>query len=318
GRLVSNSEYLHEYPVMGPTSLSAVSKKLGVSESHLQEYNKWTSNGKIPGDRPYVVTYILKGIAPERPVLVLNTPDSPHTGLSSPEGHTIGFPKISGNLQQAHLPNEIKVNGIKGILASHGSSQEDFARLANISQWKLRRVNDLKKSDPIQGGQYYYTKRKKSKAVVEEYVVQPGETLWEISQQFGIRLSSLKAKNRVYRDKQLQAGMVLKLRKYYKKNEPMAMARIAPKSQKQNPPDAIPSSRTVTPDPPSKSLTKFNPTQKKPEMDSPNVIMHRVLPGDTLYAISKKYEVTVEEIKIWNQMGEGNLLSVGQNLTIRK
>ncbi|MFP3472236.1 hypothetical protein R0J90_19480, partial [Micrococcus sp. SIMBA_144] len=45
GKMVSNGNYLHEYPVKGPTNLKSVAKTLGVSESHLKEYNKWCLRG---------------------------------------------------------------------------------------------------------------------------------------------------------------------------------------------------------------------------------------------------------------------------------
>lgn len=45
--------------------------------------------------------------------------------------------------------------------------------------------------------------------------------------------------------------------------------------------------------------------------------LHKVVPGETLFAISKKYDVTVSEIMEWNGL-KGNDLSVGQALVIQK
>ncbi|KPQ10192.1 MAG: membrane-bound lytic murein transglycosylase MltD, partial [Algoriphagus marincola HL-49] len=47
-------------------------------------------------------------------------------------------------------------------------------------------------------------------------------------------------------------------------------------------------------------------------------LTHTVSPGETLYAISKKYGVTVDQLKSWNQIGSQNIISVGQKLTIFK
>jgi LysM repeat protein len=48
-----------------------------------------------------------------------------------------------------------------------------------------------------------------------------------------------------------------------------------------------------------------------------DAIVHEVAPKETLYSISKKYNVTVDEIKQWNNLSD-NALSVGQQLSIRK
>lgn len=45
--------------------------------------------------------------------------------------------------------------------------------------------------------------------------------------------------------------------------------------------------------------------------------LHKVAPGETLFAISKKYGVSVGELMDWNQL-KGNDLSVGQALIIQK
>jgi LysM repeat protein len=45
--------------------------------------------------------------------------------------------------------------------------------------------------------------------------------------------------------------------------------------------------------------------------------IHKVQPKETLYAISKMYDVSVDEIKAWNNLKE-NALSTGQELLIKK
>ncbi|MBN3519620.1 LysM peptidoglycan-binding domain-containing protein [Algoriphagus lutimaris] len=45
--------------------------------------------------------------------------------------------------------------------------------------------------------------------------------------------------------------------------------------------------------------------------------IHKVVPGETLFSISKKYGVTVSEVMQWNEL-KGNDLSVGQGLIIKK
>ena len=45
---------------------------------------------------------------------------------------------------------------------------------------------------------------------------------------------------------------------------------------------------------------------------------HKVAPGETLYALSKRYNVTVDQLRQWNNLDSNSILSVGQQLVIRK
>jgi membrane-bound lytic murein transglycosylase D len=303
---------LQEYRISGPTTLATISKDLGVSESHLKEQNKWTSNGKIPGDRAYTVTYIQQGSAPNKPVLVSNERDGTYT---LPTHHsTQEFPKITGNKNLEDKPGQIMVNGIKGILATRNASQEEFSAQTATRKRKIRRVNDLKKSDKIKAGNYYYTKRKKGKAQVEEHVVKPGETLWEISQIYGIRLHSLKAKNRIYKDADLKTGMILKLQEYRKRNERIAYERMSPLRTGNT--SNFQEAEKIAHTPPSTPISTPSPANSSIQTKTKD-INHPVKAGDTLYAISRKYQVTIDQLKEWNQLNNNNL-SIGQVLIIKK
>jgi membrane-bound lytic murein transglycosylase D len=315
GMLVSNGDYLHEHAVKGPTTLSALSKSLGVSENHLREYNKWTSNGQIPGDKTYVVTYIRKDIVPTRPAISSTEP----TPSASPDfnGPRVrqaqAFPRVTGNTAQATQPGKIKVNDIKAVRASRSGPITQLAIQTGKKERRLRRVNDLSRSDGIVEGQYYYTKRKKGKAPVAEHVVQPGETLWSISQKYGIRLHSLKAKNRIYKDKDLRPGMVLLLQDYRRRNEEIEIIKTPQ-------PKATPRQASVTnqPQTPNKSNQTPTTTTNLPNTrgESANSIEHHIQPGDTLYALSRKYGVSVDQLRSWNGLDESSILQVGQKLKI--
>ena len=54
---------------------------------------------------------------------------------------------------------------------------------------------------------------------------------------------------------------------------------------------------------------------------SPNgkalAINHEVVPGETLYSISRQYDIDVADLKTWNDL-ESNEISVGQVLVIQK
>lgn len=321
GRLVSNGDYLHEHAVKGPTSLAAVAKTLGVSENHLKEYNKWTTTGQIPPDKVYVVSYIRKGVAPIRPAIADYEPriEAGPQPVSTPvRQNSNAFPRVTGNTANATQRGQVKVNGIQAVLASNNGSIEQLSNQADVTERKLRRVNDMKRTDPIVAGTYYYTKRKKGKGEVSEHTVQPGESLWEIAQLYGIRLHSLKAKNRIYKDSDLRAGMVLKLQGYRARNEEIRI--VAPSSiqpTRTTAPVQVAASRPTYSSPPTETASSAN-TAASSQPSTLLDIEHVVQPGDTLYAISRKHGVSVDQIKAWNNIDASNLLKVGQKLIIKK
>lgn len=57
------------------------------------------------------------------------------------------------------------------------------------------------------------------------------------------------------------------------------------------------------------------PTLKSDETDTQETISYKVVSGDSLYSIAKKYNTTVDEIKTLNNL-TSNLLSIGQTLKI--
>ena len=61
----------------------------------------------------------------------------------------------------------------------------------------VKKYNDMDDNQKIENGNIYYFKRKRKKARVFTYNPQVDDTLWNVSQKFGIRLSSLKKLNNI-------------------------------------------------------------------------------------------------------------------------
>ncbi|WP_230981498.1 LysM peptidoglycan-binding domain-containing protein [Echinicola salinicaeni] len=310
GKFTSN-QYFKEISVQGPITIKALSKNLGISESELKEYNKWITGNKIPEGKSYSLIYLASGTVPLNPMLTSSTSEKNSNQYSlSAEGfkNASGYPEITGKQLQPFEKNQIKVNGIKGIQAAVNSTIEAFTDKIGMKEGKFRRRNDLSKNDRIQRGQYYYTKRKKSKSNTPHHIVRKGETLWEISQAYGIRLHSLKAKNRIYKDEDLREGMVLNLQKYRGRNEDIRIMPIHPPAQQAN---ASPQrNSTVKPIQQPVRQAKPNPVNSK--------ITHTVSKGETLYAIARKYGVSVSEIQTWNNIQNQTVIKIGQKLIIKK
>ena len=64
-----------------------------------------------------------------------------------------------------------------------------------MNAWQLKRYNDLTGSENLKEGQRLYIQPKRNKAKTSTYQVKSGETLWSISQQFGIKMKKLQQLN---------------------------------------------------------------------------------------------------------------------------
>ncbi len=194
--------------------------------------------------------------------------------------------------------------------AAKTTSPSKFSEEIGLKEKKFLKLNDMEEGERIETGKYYYTEKKKTSAEVETHVVQPGESLWMISQKYGIRLASLKSKNRIRKDSELKAGMVLNLREPRKRGEQIPVIPVTQPVQE---------NRTLIATTETKPAEVIpQPLPAPPVKSQPERITHTVSQGETLFAISKKYGVSVDEVKSWNNIGSQNIITIGQKLVIFK
>lgn len=321
----TSNQKLVEMQVQGPATMSTLAKRYGVSEEHLKEFNKWAVQGKIP-EGSHTLFFIKEGSLPVEPAIETYQEPKPKTSTAQANSKASpaykqanSFPRISGNTTKASQPNQITVNDLDGIQAATSVSPAKFASEIGMKEKKFIKVNDLPEDTRIETGKYYYTEKKKTSADVATHVVQPGETLWSISQKYGIRLASLKSKNRIRRDSELKVGMVLNLQEPRKRGEEIPVVKV--ESPRNTPTvlasqETIPSNQTaVEASTPRRSEETIN---SSPRTTSSSDTYHIVSKGETLFAISRKYGITVDQLKSWNKIGSNNIISVGQKLVIFK
>jgi membrane-bound lytic murein transglycosylase D len=289
-----------EVTVQGPATLSSLAKRYGVTEAHLTEYNKWAANGKIPAGS-FTLFFIKDGGLPVEPIPTQATASTTTPVASKPTpayNQANSYPRITGNTTKATKPKQILVNALAGVQAAATSSPSTFSAEIGVKERRFLKINDMKVSEEVAKGAYYYTERKRPSADVATHVVEAGESLWSISQKYGMRLAALKSKNRIRKDADLRPGMVLNLRESRKRGEEIPL--FAPATPVLSQPAAVPSVVETA---------SVNPQEQPPSF-------HTVSPGETLFSISRKYGLTVSQLKELNGMGEQNLITVGQKLRI--
>jgi membrane-bound lytic murein transglycosylase D len=226
---------LLEYMNTNGKSLKQIARELDIDAEQLEFYNKWLSNSRIPEDKPYAVIVpasagqmnelIAKTGSPYRPltpgsVTVASVEREPIVTTASTAGAV--FPV----LKKKREDRMYAINGKSGIQARSGDTPQRLADLGDISKEKFLRFNDLKGNERLVAGQVYYLKKKRARAAVDEHVVTEGETMWEISQRYGIRLKSLLNKNRMARVEKLKHGRVLWLRSIRPSHIPVEIRNI--------------------------------------------------------------------------------------------
>lgn len=109
-----------------------------------------------------------------------------------------------------------RCNGQYYILAQPGDTYAGIARLMKEKEEKLRKYNDVDSKYSLKAGDVVYLGKKARKADGSMkrcyHVMEAGESLYSISQRFGIRLKSLIRMNPVKRDYRFKVGDEIKIK----------------------------------------------------------------------------------------------------------
>ena len=123
--------------------------------------------------------------------------------------------RSSRRLAKGVVPHrQFEVNGVRCVQLGEGETLRDIAREFSMSLSLLRRFNDVDRSFVPPAGSLVFLERKKSRAAKEQgtYVVKSGDSLWSISQKFGIKMDNLAGRNRITYSNPVTVGMTLRLR----------------------------------------------------------------------------------------------------------
>ena len=106
-------------------------------------------------------------------------------------------------------------NGLLYIVVRAGDTWKSISKEFGISQKKLRKYNDLYKGYELRPGDILYLEKKNRKAQKEHivHVLRAGESMYLISQKYGIRLKNLYKLNKMQADEPApEVGTILRLR----------------------------------------------------------------------------------------------------------
>ena len=180
-------------------------------------------------------------------------------------------------------PTDFIINGSKALFVTKGTSLLAIASQNNINLNHLLEINDLGKDGLLDKDQYIFLEKKQKLGDRDYYIVQQHETLYDVAQKNGIILQSLYDYNDISSADNIYPGTKILLR-------PSLVKEV--------------------------SNTAYNSDSQNSSLAT-ELKTHEVQPKENLYAISKKFGVSVEQLKQWNNL-KGNNLTVGQQLIISK
>lgn len=252
-----------------------------IEEYHLQDYTL-VALGKQPEHE-----LILAKVEESKEVLpsaaVMRSTEAEKTVLPEPEV-VVATPQ--------YPQGEFKINETRVIYAQKGTSFLSIAKQYNIPLLRVFDFNDLSQSEALEKDRLIFLQRKRKTGNNEFHVMRAGETLHDIAQEEGLRIESLLEYNHLQAQMRPAIGQQLYLRTKAPARPELEDTRVA-------------------------VVKNNNPIVPGAQPQKQNVIAYTVQPKETIYSISKKYNVTIGELMEWNQLSSSSL-KTGQQLKIYK
>jgi len=365
--------FLKELQQAEGKSLKQIAADEKIDLSLLEDYNKWLKRGSVPSDKNYTVIVPLDralGIAAENKKITptIDLPREVDITLQRQYPIIVGA-QIEKNPTIAH---EIRVNGLKGIVAAQGYTLNKLAEKAGLSVEKFRNYNDMSANQKVEVGKIYYLQRKRNRARLYYHTVQPNESMWSISQKYGLKLHKLYRKNRIKAPANPKIGRVLWLRlnrpasvpveykdnkEQFEPSEKNKLIKSVPKAEgnakiaesneeigKEANKDSIiiaekadvpldlsatdssdiglkstSIQNTDTPALNSASDSEAEPaTMKLDPADKPVLTPYTIKKGDTFFAISNRFNMRISDLLSYNELSIRDTLSIGQQIMVSK
>lgn len=224
-----------------------------------------------------------------------------------------------------------RVNDVRVVFAKNKVTVQDISTAARVSLRRLQKFNDSLPEPDIQLPDDYpvflQPKRCRHRGKTKWHYVNQGETMLDISNEYGISLNRLYNRNRMEKGSQPQEGQRLKLKGWRISKSKKPRLRSEPKPTTvpiplEEPGDDFMEDE-ISPENPNTGEGTINPpsggnTQTGTDAPTPPATSgkYTVVKGDTLYSISRRFGLTVDELMQMNNLNS-TVLSIGQVLIVK-
>jgi membrane-bound lytic murein transglycosylase D len=276
-RMKENPLAFVEYRKTRGKTLSEIAKIVDVETNDLKKYNSWLQTNMIPDDYSVSVLVLVTNLDLVQSKIgrqpdVVASKGSKTKKEEIKHGEYPVLERVTMQVNNEDDPVFYNINERKGILAKSG---DDVASLAKGGKLKIKDFllfNDMSNRDAIEEGQVYYLQRKGRKGPIEKHQVKSGETMWSVSQAFGIKLKNLLKLNRLRTSQPIQEGQIVYLQKRRPKDEPIESIKSI---KEQEPERKVPVMENYE----EETVAKNNKPKKTP---SPEEAMTNPNPGETV------------------------------------
>lgn len=290
-------------------SLDALSSSMSIDIAGLKEFNKWAKKGSFPSDKSYTVIVPSSSVGPEFSTLYLTTakPAEPV--------------QANQNKEATKTEKEVLINDIPVLQAKPGETLTALAARAGVPLGQFMKFNDLEDSHRAVSGGYYFTAKKKSKTDQDFHKVKSGETIWQISQQYGIQIKRLKKYNRLDEGaSNLSAGTMVWLSSTKPKDgvvidsdEPaveLEESKVFDWGSSNNSSKAADNEVVIMNEIISEPIAETSVTPS-----ATDAVVHEVKTQETLYSVARQYGVTIKDLMDYNNKKDFSV-SLGEKLKI--
>lgn len=250
------------------------------------------------------------------------------------------------------LKRMAEVNGVKMVQARAGETLENISGLYNVPLEKLINCNDngyLPNQKLGMGAWVYIQPKNESWSGTEQFhQVEPGQSLFDIAQRYGIRLESLRNRNGLRAGQEPAAYEYIRLQGKaifgekvlvqpsgdMLKNTQVKSVKVGPAeipgagNARRITIEMLPEKKLEAPVPVDQLLEFMEPdslTNQTAPPGQPEIyidtqtgetqIYHTVQKGDTLYKIARRFDVSPARIRQMNQIPD-NTIRIGQTLRV--
>ncbi len=323
-------------------TLGDVAFQYNLPTDRLQPFDGWLRGPAIPTEGSYPV---LVRMLPEEYAAATGKLEN---AKQNPPGPDLGFPILRRQdpvNSKLNTPITLyEINGLPGIQAQPGDNVITLAYYGGISVPKFLDYNDMTDRNVVRPGEVYYLASKLRRAKVPFHVLARGQSLWEVSTIYGVRLRYLLRYNAIEPNQSVTSGRLIWLQRSRPRNQPIEYRQLPPvlkppvllpqpDSSLNSPGAVVDSTQLAEAKPVNSDTLSVDSTAtisiSKPvpatvisatavtNTKAPQVKRHTVRAGQTYYAISRLYGVTVIQLYKWNKLSEQIPLRIGQELIVR-
>lgn len=110
--------------------------------------------------------------------------------------------------------SDLQINGLDYVISEWGDTYGSIAKAHKLFKQEILRFNDLRGNPRLKPGTLVYVRRKKEEAAegFDTHLFEDGDTMYGISQRYGVQLDCLYKYNNIKKGRRVKAGTVINLR----------------------------------------------------------------------------------------------------------